>query len=150
MAFVARMRDWVMRRLAGMLRPHLARTPLIWGDPERLELGKNVHLVDAIVNLRSGRVKIGDHTFLGHGVMLLTGKHDYSAFDERRQTIVAQDGNDISIGTGVWIASGAIVIGPCSIGDHAVVGAGCVVSGTIPAHSITTGALPRRTTPIKP
>ncbi|MCZ8334414.1 MAG: acyltransferase [Rhodobacteraceae bacterium] len=144
----ARLRDAALYRLARLLRPYLARTPLIWGDADRLTLGKEVHLVDAVVNLRSGRVTIGDHSFLGHGVMLLTGRHDYRATGPGRQAVVDETGNDIIIGKGVWIASGAIVIGPCSIGDNAVIGAGCVVSGTIPADTITTGSRPRATTPL--
>lgn len=148
MNILARLRDALLYRLARALRPYLARTPLIWGDRRRLTLGKEVHLVDAIVNLRSGRVGIGDHSFLGHGVMLLTGKHDYHTTGLQRQAIVADTGNDILIGKGVWIASGAIVLGPCEIGDNAVIGAGCVVSGIIPPDTITTGGKPRATVPL--
>ena len=141
-----RLLDVVLYKIAHLLRPYLARSPLIWGDPERLKLGKQVHLVDAIINLRSGRVEIGDFSFFGHGVMLLTGKHDYLAEGKGRQQLVSETGNDITIGRGVWIASGAIVIGPCEIGDNAVIGAGCVISGLIPPNTITTGSKSRVTT----
>lgn len=137
--------DWLMLRLARGLRPYLARAPLVWGDASRLSLGRNVHLVDAVVNLRSGTVSIGDHAFLGHGVMLLTGQHDYRSRGAARQTVVADSGNDIRIGHGVWIASGVIVLGPCEIGDDAVIGAGCVVTGVVPSGVIITGGAARKT-----
>lgn len=145
MTIRARLSDALLYPIARALRPYLARTPLIWGDASRLSLGREVHLVDAIVNLRSGRVIIGDHSFFGHGVMLLTGKHDYQTTGHDRQAVVADQGNDIIIGTGVWIASGAIIIGPCKIGDNAVIGAGCIVTGTVPEGTITTGGKERRT-----
>ncbi|MBR8429662.1 hypothetical protein K6Y76_22955 [Burkholderia cenocepacia] len=48
----------------------------------------------------------------------MADRHDYP-----------RDGRDIVIGKGVWIASNAIVLGPCTIGDNAVVAAGAVVTG---------------------
>lgn len=135
--------------LARRLRVHLAHTPLIWGDKRRLTVGSSVHLVDAIINLRSGRVIIGDNSFLGHGVMLLTGKHDISLPGKGRHVAVQDAGRDIVIGEGVWVASGAIVIGPCTIGDNAVIGAGAVVTGDVDANSICTGMQPRKIAPIE-
>lgn len=139
-----------LTRLAPLLRQHLAHTPLIWGDRTRLQLGERVHLVDAIINLRSGSVSIGDDSFMGHGVMLLTGKHNMGLRGAARQNAVPDQGRDILIGKGVWIASGAIVIGPCQIGDNSVIGAGAVVTGDIPADSLHTGAVPVRTEPLRP
>lgn len=131
--------DALFSRLAPRLRLHLAHTPLIWGDASRLSTGQNVHLVDAIINLRSGRVTIGDNSFLGHGVMLLTGKHDIMQQGLARHAAVPEEGRDIMIGQGVWIASGAIIVGPCEIGDNAVIGAGAVVTGHVDAGTICTG-----------
>ena len=62
-------------KFARMLQPYLSRTPVIWGDEKRLTLGDGVVLVNATLNLRSGKIKIGDYSFMGHGVMLLTGAH---------------------------------------------------------------------------
>ncbi|WP_425328840.1 hypothetical protein [Roseicyclus marinus] len=80
--------------------------------------------------------------------MLLTGKHDYRSRNDERQKNVTSSGNDIIIGKSVWIASGAIISAPCNIGDNAVIGAGCVISGDIPENSITTGSRPISTRPI--
>ncbi len=139
----------ILVRLAPVLRLHLAHTPLIWGDRKRLHLGARVHLVDAVINLRSGTISIGDDSFMGHGVMLLTGKHDMGLRGAARHDAVPDHGRDIHIGKGVWVASGAIVIGPCQIGDNTVIGAGAVVTGQIPADSLCTGATPPRLEPLR-
>ena len=43
------------------------------------------------------------------------------------------------IGAGAWIASGAIIIGPSTIGEHAVVSAGSVVKGDVEPYFIVAG-----------
>ena len=121
--------------LAKYLQPYLSRTPVIWGNKERLFLDKNVILTNSVLNLRSGSIRIGENSFFGHGVMLLTGKHDISAFGLDRHKAVPTDGRDIIIGKGVWIASGSIILGPCEIGDNSVIGAGCIINKNIPKNS---------------
>jgi acetyltransferase-like isoleucine patch superfamily enzyme len=43
------------------------------------------------------------------------------------------------IGNNVWIAAGATVIGGVTIGDHAVVAAGSVVTKDVPADTLVGG-----------
>ncbi len=136
---IARIKVAILIRLAKALKPYLARQPVIWGDSSRLIIGNNVHLVDAVINLRSGYINIEDDVFFGHSVMLLTGKHSLSKRGSDRQKSVPSSGRDITIHKGAWIASGAIIIGPCEIGEHAIIGAGAVVKGFIPAGSLFTG-----------
>jgi acetyltransferase-like isoleucine patch superfamily enzyme len=123
---------WLARRLS--------KTPVIWGDPTRLKVGRNTRLVNTLVNLASGSVTIEDDVFFGHNCMVLTGTHDYREEGVARQTAVPQSGRDVVVGAGAWIGSGAIILGPCRIGAHAVVAAGSVVTDDIPARSIAAGA----------
>lgn len=111
----------------------------VWGDENKLVLGRDIHLNDALINTTCGTVSIGDYTFLGHGVSLLTGTHDLSKKDLERQTAIPEEGRDIKIGRGVWIASHALILGPCEIGDNAVIGAGSVATGMIEADSFYAG-----------
>lgn len=140
--------DSIRRRLLvgrfGRLVREAAQQPYIYdGTPtpnRRVFLGENVELNNAVLNVVSGDIRIGDHSFLGHGVSLLTGTHNYRARGAQRQTSSPAAGHDIVIGKGVWIASNVTVIGPCTIGDDAVVAAGAVVAmPEVPAAAIVGG-----------
>lgn len=108
------------------LRMHVAG-PRIHGPQDRVTVGKNVDLQNAYLNTVSGRISFGDHAFCGQNTMFLTGTHDIEARDEGRHAH-PDVGYDIKIGRGVWICSGAIVLGGVSIADHAVIAAGAVVT----------------------
>jgi acetyltransferase-like isoleucine patch superfamily enzyme len=91
------------------------------------------------INTSSGMVIIGKETFFGAGVMLLAGSHDYNLTGRERKDFWYKEGFDITIGDGVWIGSGAIIIGPCKIGDNAVIGAGSVVTHNVGDYEIWAG-----------
>lgn len=132
------------RALARALRPHLARTPLYWGDRSRIEVGQNVHLVNTILNSRSGRIVIEDDVFFGHDCQVLTGFHDYRLRDAGRHQAVPREGRDVIIRRGAWIASSVVVIGPCEIGSNAVICAGSVVTSDVEAGAVYGGAPARK------
>jgi acetyltransferase-like isoleucine patch superfamily enzyme len=139
------------RHLYDLLRLVTLDTPVVFGGGgERVRVHPTVVLNDALLNVSSGTITIGEHSFLGHRVMLLTGTHDTSATGLARQQAIPSEGRDIVVGQGVWIASGAIVTGPCSIGDNAVVAAGAVVTGDVPAGAIFGGVPAREIGRIQP
>lgn len=116
----------------------------IHGPCDRLKLGKSVVIppstsYPAFFNLNSGTCTLGDYAFFGHGVRVLTGTHDYTLKNEARQHGYPTEGRDVVIGPGAWIGSFATLIGPCRIGEHAVVGAGSVVTCDIPPGEVWAG-----------
>jgi acetyltransferase-like isoleucine patch superfamily enzyme len=113
----------------------------IWGERDRLHLSPTSEMVNTLFNLSSGHITVGDHTFTGHNVSIITGTHDYHAVLADRLTNIPESGRDITIGQGVWIGSNAIILGPCTIGDHAVIAAGAVVTAgsQIPSGAIVAG-----------
>lgn len=113
--------------------------PRLWGPDERLHVAPTAVLNDALFNTVSGSITVEDYAFFGHGVALLTGTHDVSRTGLERQLAVPSEGRDIVVGTGAWIASRAVVLGPCRIGANAVVAAGAVVSSDVPAGAIAAG-----------
>jgi acetyltransferase-like isoleucine patch superfamily enzyme len=102
----------------------------IKGDPKRLTLSSKTSMMNTLFNTNSGCIEVGDYTFAGHNVSIITGSHSHSLFLENRMKF-HESGRDIFIGNGVWIGSNAVILGPCIIGNHAVVAAGTVV----PPHS---------------
>jgi acetyltransferase-like isoleucine patch superfamily enzyme len=113
--------------------------PQVYGPATRLRVGSGANLQDTLFNLMSGEVAVGDDVFFGHRCMVLTGTHDVGQLGARRQASIPVDGRDIVIGAGAWIASGAIIIGPCTIGEHAVISAGSVVRGDVEPYVIVSG-----------
>ena len=110
-------------RAAALTEPHL------WGPPERVDVAATAIVNDALLNTESGSITIERDAFFGHRVSVLTGTHDISRRGLERQRAVPGDGHDVHVEQGAWIGSGAILLGPCRIGAHAVVAAGAVVTG---------------------
>jgi acetyltransferase-like isoleucine patch superfamily enzyme len=134
----------VLHVVGRLVDAHIAQAGLpnylVFGERDRLSVDPSAVLNDALINTMSGRVKLEKHAFLGHRVMLLTGTHDTTVFDAKRQLGIPSSGRDICIGRGAWVASGAIVLGPCKIGPHAVIGAGSLVNRDIPPFAIAVGS----------
>jgi acetyltransferase-like isoleucine patch superfamily enzyme len=86
-----------------------------------------------------GRIEIGDKVIIGPNVVLRAADHAM----ERIDLPIREQGHAagvIRIGNDVWIAANVVVLRDVSIGDHAVIGAGSVVTGDIPPYAVATGA----------
>lgn len=103
--------------------------PRCWGSISRVALGHNVHLSNTLFNTSSGNIVIGDDVFFGHNVCLLTGTHDYRKRGAARHEAIPAEDHDIRIANGTWVASGVTILGPCTIGENAVIAAGTLVTG---------------------
>ena len=113
----------------------------IWGDQEKLHLHPSVQLANTLFNTSSGEITIGEFSFTGHNVSIVTGTHNGDTFLEERQAHFPVSGGDVLIGRGVWIGSNAVILGPSEIGDHAIIGAGCVVTAgsKVPRGGVVVG-----------
>jgi len=111
--------------------------------PFYTDFGRNIHLGKGVfINAcccfqDQGGIWIGDHTLIGHRVVLATIDHDLDPDDRSIHCA------PIRIGSRVWIGSGAIVTKGVTIGDGAVVAAGAVVTKDVPANTVV-GGVPAR------
>lgn len=142
------MLEWIFDRTIGRLldtqiRRHLLFKKLVFGDPERVQIDGTALMNNALLNVMSGRIVVAEHVFCGHNVCLLTGTHDIDAPPHLRKTAIPEQGRDIVIGRGAWLASNTTVIGPCTIGEMAVVAAGAVVNSDVEPYTIV-GGVPAR------
>ena len=135
-----------VRRLAAAYdvrldHPHMAhgRFPLtLEGGPEeaRHHIPKSV-----LFSTQSGSIFVGRNTVFGEDVHLLTGKH----FNKGEAAAANVDlhhvpvGRDIHIGRNCYIGGRAILIGPLTIGDYAVIGAGAIVTRDVPENAFVAG-----------
>lgn len=145
------------RRLLRPILRYALDTHVVMGDESRVTVGERVALANAILNVSSGRIRIGDRTIFSPNVMVLTGRHEFSrgmrvSVDPEHDdgswgggaAEVPSQGFDISIGRGVWVSAGAIIVGGVSIGDNSIVAAGAVVTRSFPDFSIIAGVPGRR------
>lgn len=78
-------------------------------------------------------IEIGSHTIFGEGVRIYDANHKYDLMGiELKPTNVAP----IKIGSHCWIGSNVVILKGVTIGDHSVIGAGCVIYQDIPPYSV--------------
>jgi acetyltransferase-like isoleucine patch superfamily enzyme len=112
---------------------------VIFGEQLRLHLSSSCVVNNALFNVSSGEIFVGEHVFFGHNVCLLTGTHDIEKRRLARMRGIPDAGNDITIHDGVWVATNATILGPCTIGEDAVVAAGSVVIGNVAPRTVVAG-----------
>ena len=143
MSLITNSGNWLRRALRVALRPVVLDIIngdiRVWGDRSRVRLARTTHMVNTLFNVSSGTITVGEHTFAGHNVSIITGTHDYTLTLQQRMRDIPRTGHDIEIGTGVWIGSNAVILGPCRIGDHAVIAACAVVTGDVAPYTIVAG-----------
>ena len=86
-----------------------------------------------------GNVRIGSHVMMGPEVLIYTQNHNFSrvdipmdeqGFSEEKQVVIEDD---------VWIGARVIILPGVKIGRGSVIGAGAVVSKSIPEYSVAVG-----------
>jgi acetyltransferase-like isoleucine patch superfamily enzyme len=113
---------------------------LVHGNPARLHVHPTAVVNNALFNVGSGDITVGEYAFFGHNVSVLTGTHDINKFGRERQLAIPRSGRDVVIEEGAWLASNVMVLGPCRIGAHAVVGGGSLVLGDVEPYTIVAGS----------
>ena len=100
-----------------------------------ISLGDHANLGNNLKVAGNGKLKVGKHVMMGDDVMILTQNHKYLCPE-------GYDGFDIGevvIDDYAWIGSRVIILRGVTIGKHAIIGAGAVVTKDIPPHAIAAG-----------
>jgi acetyltransferase-like isoleucine patch superfamily enzyme len=106
--------------------------------PQCVSLGDHVWFGDNCGIGGPGQVTIGSHVAIAHNTYFETANHDLL-------TMKAIPG-DIRIGDNVWIGCRSLILPEVTVGDHAVVAAGSVVTRNVPPYTLV-GGVPAK--PIK-
>jgi maltose O-acetyltransferase len=88
-------------------------------------------------------IVLGELCQIGPAVQIYTADHPRDP-SLRRQGY--ESGRPVRIGSNVWLGGGAIILPGVTIGDDAIVGAGSVVTGEVPAGATVAGNPARRLT----
>jgi acetyltransferase-like isoleucine patch superfamily enzyme len=100
------------------------------------------HTRIGIHNTIIGPVTIGDHVNLAQGITVTALNHNFSDTTKRidEQSISTKH---VTIEDDVWIGANAVILPGGTIGQHAVVAAGAVVTTDVPANTVV-GGVPAR------
>ena len=101
---------------------------------ERITIGRRLRVGSECVLGGMGGITIGDDVRISKGAIVETGSLDISG--EAPYPHIAKP---ITIASGVWICSNAIVLGGVTVGRGAVVAAGAIVTKDVDANTIVGG-----------
>jgi acetyltransferase-like isoleucine patch superfamily enzyme len=103
-----------------------------------ITIGRDVYLGPYTVLYGHGGLTIGDDVLIAAHVTIIPSNHGFASLAQpiRRQQPSA---SGIAIGDDVWIGAGARILDGVSIGAGSIVGAGAVVTKSIPPQSIALG-----------
>ena len=102
--------------------------------PYSIDIGENTSIGWFCHLDGRGGLKIGSNTNISSYTKFVTGTHDTDSTD-----YVTAQFKPISIGSRVWICTGAIILPGVNIGDGAVIAAGAVVTKDGPPYTVVGG-----------
>ena len=102
----------------------------------QISLGARVFVNMACVFLDAAPIVVGDDVQIGPGVQLLTSDHPR---DASARAAGLESARPITVGARAWLGGGVIVLPGLQIGEDAVVGAGSVVTRSVPAGVVAAG-----------
>jgi acetyltransferase-like isoleucine patch superfamily enzyme len=107
----------------------------------RIRIGRNVvvRVGSMLSGDPNGTITIEDDVLLGPGVHVYVDNH---RFDDPAMPIIAQGyspSKSVVIKRGSWIGANSIILPGVTIGENAVVGAGSVVTKSVPDRSVVAG-----------
>ena len=128
-----------LRALGAKVGRRVIFYPGVWIMPGRnLSLGDDVDLALDVLITSGGGVEIGDRVLVGYRTQILSSNHVipsrtapiFSAGHVHKPVVIHRD---------VWIGGGCVILPGVEIGEGAVIGAGSVVSKSVPAYAVAVG-----------
>ena len=112
-------------------------TPTFYCDyGSNIYVGDNLYLNYGCVILDCNTVYLGDNLLCGPYVQIYTAHHP---IDPALRLTGREFASPVEIGNNVWMGGGAIICPGTSIGDNTTIGAGSVVTKSIPANVVAVG-----------
>lgn len=101
-----------------------------------IEIGENFFANTNLVILDAAKVRIGNNVFIAPQVGIYTAGHP---LDVAQRNAGLEYAYPVTIGDNVWIGGQVSILPGVTIGNNSVIGAGSVVTKTIPANVLAAG-----------
>ena len=108
-------------------------------ETSKISIGDNCYISYNISVLAGADVDIGKDVLIASNVMITSHNHGVSNENNlsyMKQALVCAP---VRIGNGCWIGEKAIILSGVTIGERSVIGAGAVVTKSVPPYSIVVG-----------
>lgn len=115
-------------------RNHSARSEIGAVHGARLAIGARGFINQGAVIVATTSITIGDDVRVGDQAAIYDS--DFHSLEEGAPVRSAP----VSLGHNVWIARGALLLPGVTVGDHSVVAAGAVVTGSVPDRTLVAGS----------
>lgn len=112
---------------------------------KNISIGKNTFINFNCVFLDTNKIVIGENVLIAPSVQIYTATHPLKAVERINSNHKANEApyrtltKPVTIDDNVWIGGNAIILPGISIGKNSVIGAGSVVTKSIPENSLAMG-----------
>lgn len=113
--------------------------PELMEKPGRIVIGKGCFLCYFLTILGGADVTIGDGVLMASHVLICSESHGVDPTSELPYMSQPLKCAPITIGDGTWIGEKACILSGVSIGKKCIIGAGAIVTKSIPDYSMAVG-----------
>lgn len=110
---------------------------------KNIHVGNNVSLgLRPILMAELSEIRIGNHVMFGPEVVVIGGGHNSTVIGRPMATVHEKTGNEdlgVVIEDDVWVGTRAIILRGVCVGRGSIVGAGALVTKSVPPYSIVGG-----------
>ena len=103
---------------------------------KQISVGKRFFANFHFTVLDEAKVTIGDDCFIGPNVSIYTACHSTDPIERNKRNEWAEP---VTIGNNVWIGGSVTILPGVMIGDNVTIGAGSVVTKSIPSNVVAAG-----------
>jgi len=103
---------------------------------EDVYVGQGIHVTDELASPLAAGLSIGDRASVAQRVLVILSSHPNNS--ELRRHVGVRNAA-VEIGADAWIGAAAILLPGVTVGHHAVVGAGAVVTRDVEPWTVVAG-----------
>lgn len=112
----------------------------VFGPGAEINIGPESQLSGISITARSKTINIGSRVLIAPNCIIVDSDfHAPWPASERINSPGLENDRSVSIGNNAWIGMNCVILKGSQIGDGAIIGAGSVVTGEIPANAVAVG-----------
>lgn len=109
------------------------------GTGAKLKIGDNTHINEGLVVACNLSVEIGKNVLVADRVFIGDSNHGYEEIDKPVIEQRMSAAEPVRVEDNSWIGINACILKGVTVGSHSVVGAGAVVTESVPSYSVVAG-----------